>query len=491
MALAGGLLQGNFGGGLLGANQAYQEHGERKLKRGLLEAQIAENLAQAEERKAKVAKASEMNGLIKNIFGEGGFSAPQVSPGAFRPSADGMGPTLPQEMVGQSAPGSRMANLGFDQLAALKLGGVDLTELHKYANDPMKMEGGSTYVNRVTGQREYVPKIGEGMGANGRGGFADLEGYAAGVANIEGAKTAANERAKAGFDLVQVYNPQTRQMDFKPRSQVLGGQQPAPAQFTPQPAIGPRFAPQSQQMPAPTPGVNGSFVGDPTQVMEAITQIRDPQERANAMAAFTEQARRTQGFAKNGFSAGPSADDAAAAAAAKVKAEADARLGADRDNERTKRTDKATDMLPQIARARELLQLGPTASGLGAMVDQVGAWAGQTSTSANAASALETLAGNLTAAVPRMEGPQSNIDVQNYAVQAGRVGDRTLPVAQRLASLNEVERIQKKYAHLNGGEQGASNKAEEPKASKTVVKTGTYGGRKVVQYSDGSTAYAN
>jgi hypothetical protein len=54
--------------------------------------------------------------------------------------------------------------------------------------------------------------------------------------------------------------------------------------------------------------------------MEAITQIRDPQERANAMAAFTEQAKRTQGFAQNGFAAGPSAGEAAAAAAARAGA---------------------------------------------------------------------------------------------------------------------------------------------------------------------------
>ncbi len=62
-----------------------------------------------------------------------------------------------------------------------------------------------------------------------------------------------------------------------------------------------------------------------------------------------------------------------------------------------------------------------------------------------------------------MEGPQSNFDVENYKVMAGRVGDRTLPVAQRMAALTEVENMQKKYAQYNGG--SAAQPSSGPKVN--------------------------
>jgi hypothetical protein len=58
-----------------------------------------------------------------------------------------------------------------------------------------------------------------------------------------------------------------------------------------------------------------------------------------------------------------------------------------------------------------------------------------------------------------MEGPQSNIDVENYKTMAARVGDRTLPVSVRLASLASLEQLQDKYAALNGGGGGVAPKS--------------------------------
>jgi hypothetical protein len=44
-----------------------------------------------------------------------------------------------------------------------------------------------------------------------------------------------------------------------------------------------------------------------------------------------------------------------------------------------------------------------------------------------------------------MEGPQSNFDVQNYMTMAGKIGDRTVPVKERLAALDQVRKLQQKY----------------------------------------------
>jgi hypothetical protein len=48
-----------------------------------------------------------------------------------------------------------------------------------------------------------------------------------------------------------------------------------------------------------------------------------------------------------------------------------------------------------------------------------------------------------------MEGPQSNFDVENYKTMAAKVGNRGVPVAERLAALEAVESIQRKYADMN------------------------------------------
>jgi hypothetical protein len=112
-----------------------------------------------------------------------------------------------------------------------------------------------------------------------------------------------------------------------------------------------------------------------------------------------------------------------------------------------------------IEEARSLLGQGPTGSYIGAGVDQVARAFGGAPDSAKTAARLETVAGWLVANVPRMEGPQSNIDVENYKTMAARVGDRTLPVSVRLASLASLEQLQDKYAALNGGGGGVAPKS--------------------------------
>jgi hypothetical protein len=48
-------------------------------------------------------------------------------------------------------------------------------------------------------------------------------------------------------------------------------------------------------LPAPQPGFTGNFVGDPADVVSAIADMRDPQERSNAKAAFEAQMKANGG----------------------------------------------------------------------------------------------------------------------------------------------------------------------------------------------------
>lgn len=96
-----------------------------------------------------------------------------------------------------------------------------------------------------------------------------------------------------------------------------------------------------------------------------------------------------------------------------------------------------------------LVNSKPTGSGAGAMTDAVMGFAGVGTDSAAAADSLEAIGGALVAKMPRMEGPQSNYDVESYRLMAGRVGDRSLPVSRRLAALRTVRHLWAKYEHLN------------------------------------------
>lgn len=102
-----------------------------------------------------------------------------------------------------------------------------------------------------------------------------------------------------------------------------------------------------------------------------------------------------------------------------------------------------------IQQARELIPKA-TASGAGALIDRGAAFVGASTPGADAAAQLDTLAGWLISNVPRMQGPQSDRDVLLYSQMAARVGDRTAPASQRLAALDTLEALQRKYAEVGG-----------------------------------------
>lgn len=132
-------------------------------------------------------------------------------------------------------------------------------------------------------------------------------------------------------------------------------------------------------------------------------------------------------------------------------AETTARKQAESTAEARGEVRKADMFLSQLKQAEDILKQGPTQSGVGAAADAAGRVVGFSSPGAQRAGQLEALSGWLVANVPRMEGPQSNFDVQNYMTMAGKIGDRAVPVPERLAALAEVRRLQEKYKSV--GEQ--------------------------------------
>lgn len=83
----------------------------------------------------------------------------------------------------------------------------------------------------------------------------------------------------------------------------------------------------------------------------------------------------------------------------------------------------------------------PTSSGFGSIMDKAGDFVGVALPGRDAAEELKTIGGWLTANVPRMEGPQSNFDVENYQRMAGMVGNDRLPMSTRLKSAERAMKM--------------------------------------------------
>jgi len=125
----------------------------------------------------------------------------------------------------------------------------------------------------------------------------------------------------------------------------------------------------------------------------------------------------------------------------------------------TARSRDADKTLNLLSEAESLLNAGATGSRSGAIADDVAAFFGNSTTGAKATAALKTIAGQLTSSMPRMQGPQSDKDVQLYKEMAGDLANDTLPVATRLSALRQIRKLNEKYS--NGGQAGQPGRASQ------------------------------
>ncbi|QYG03896.1 hypothetical protein [Massilia sp. NP310] len=104
----------------------------------------------------------------------------------------------------------------------------------------------------------------------------------------------------------------------------------------------------------------------------------------------------------------------------------------------------AKSLMPLITDAEKLIK-GATGSYLGAAADHAARWYGHATPGAQNIAQLSVLEGNLMMAQPRMEGPQSNMDVALYKQMAAQIGDPTVPYATKKAALTTLKSLYKKY----------------------------------------------
>ncbi len=133
-----------------------------------------------------------------------------------------------------------------------------------------------------------------------------------------------------------------------------------------------------------------------------------------------------------------------------------------------------------------------TGSGLGSRLDTAAGFFGVSTKGAEATAKLQPIADIVLKLVPRFEGPQSNADVTSYQKASGDLANPSLPSGVRVAAAKELIRLMEKRRGQFGVKGADSAEAATAKSGQRVPeRTGTYNGRRVVQYSDGTTEYAD
>jgi len=92
-----------------------------------------------------------------------------------------------------------------------------------------------------------------------------------------------------------------------------------------------------------------------------------------------------------------------------------------------------------------------TGSTVGAGADAVSKFFGKPTSGAEAIAKLKVLQAGLMTSMPRMEGPQSDRDVQLYRDASGQIGDPTVPADIKKAALQTIRQIQQKYVERANG----------------------------------------
>jgi hypothetical protein len=162
---------------------------EAQIKR--FESDALKDAADMDARRRKEARDEEMRQMVLRMFGPQSGATNALATGAQQGS---VGPTVAnqQRMAGGQQGGFP---LSLNDVVALKAaGGPDLLEALKFAKTPQKREGGSTYIDNVTGAETFQPRIPEGMSLSG-GVASPVPGYLSSLGQI----TDTQEAAKAAY----------------------------------------------------------------------------------------------------------------------------------------------------------------------------------------------------------------------------------------------------------------------------------------------------
>lgn len=134
----------------------------------------------------------------------------------------------------------------------------------------------------------------------------------------------------------------------------------------------------------------------------------------------------------------------------------------------------ANEALALIDQAERLIP-DSTGSMAGSLTDKGMGIFGESTKGAENIAALKTVAGQLVAKMPRMEGPQSNADVQMYKDMAGDLANPETPRGQRLAALQMIRALNEKYGDAGLPKRGTRGSMD--RRQPTVIRYDAQGNR--------------
>ncbi|RQO57029.1 hypothetical protein DBV14_09475 [Variovorax sp. KBW07] len=472
---------------IAGAMQNFQGMRDADMRRQLLKSQMQENEVQNEVRRASIARAAQQQAFDQQFLGGGGLLGALEAP---RSSAPGAGATMASSgggVTGEApasvpgAPPSQPVGVG-QQQGGQQSGPMTARDIAQRFNVPYEAVVADY---RFNGGKKIAELINERtkpnwVNVNGNLVNTAAPGFAGGVqggvsAGNDGRVTQWMPNGRGGL----VVGAPEGAIDTYRAYQDVGNR--SQASFTPgRPTIlpGGRMGGQSQlseiegprtpfaRLPAPQAGVTGNFQGDPAAVAAAIAAIGDPQERANAQAAFEQQMRApggTREVSGGGLEFSPQEKAGQDADRARQVKTAEADVG--RDTARLADIKTANRFLSTAKQVRDVFNDGPTDSGIGSLIDSGAAFIGVSPKGAQAAARLKALGGWLVSNVPRMEGPQSNFDVANYQVMAADVANDKLPLDRRKAALDSIVQMLEGVANPGAApapRTAAAGTAEQP-----------------------------
>lgn len=359
------------------------------MKQKYMQSQVDENDMQTKIRQATLVRDQLKRAALPNLFGMQGNGA-LTSPGAYEPSADGMGPTMPQPSTSTGAQPSGQ----IDYMKALQAG---------YTPEEIVKLGSLPNLGRQ--ERSYSQDV---EGPNGQKILRSFDKYGSAMPGDV-----------SGYIAPQLINQGDKQTFAKP-------------------ALGASFP-----------------MGMSPSNMIALRGQNMTDSRARDLNAISQQA--------NGLKLGEKQDAANLAKAGQV-ASFDVMLGSlDRLGQH-----------PGLARSVGLTGAFPTMPG---------------SESANFKAELDTFQSQaFLPMVSQLKGMGALSDAEGKKLTAA-VGALN-PAMGEKAFRESIARITGDMSAARSRLTGGALPAPNPSA-KTIVKTGIYNGRKVNQYSDGSTDYAN
>lgn len=133
-----------------------------------------------------------------------------------------------------------------------------------------------------------------------------------------------------------------------------------------------------------------------------------------------------------------------------AEAQARAAQGVSQQAAASKKVAQAGDTLQTLNQVAEIFRSGAvTGSGVGTLANTVRRAAGVSTAATKNDAQLKMLSGKLLMNVPRFEGPQSDKDVATYREMAGSLGDSTIPLADRKATLQRMRDMAGRAAGSN------------------------------------------